>query len=647
MRIMSILTACLVAAVLYAVVMERDRLLGFARDTSPAAQVDDPAADPDAAEGAAPVAEAAEPAVIPEGAVRVMAKRSVAQVVDSEVILRGETEAVRQVEVRAETSGKIVSEPLRKGALVEAGQLLCEIDPGTRGVSLQEAQARLAEAKARLPEAKARLAEAKAQLPAAEARILEAEAAVPAAEARLAEAKAGVPAAEALLAEAKARIPENDARLVEAEARVPEAEARLAEAKAAVPAAEARLKEAEAGVPAAEAALVTAEARIPEAKARVKQAEAQVREAEINLRASQELARDGFAAQTRLAGAEAAHETALAAVQTAQLGLKSATSGIEAAKSQLQGALAAVQTAKSQVATAKAAVQAAESGISNARAGVISARAQIQNALAGVRTAESQLQGAKAAVASALSAVEGAKAAVISAKSQLEGALAGVQSAKTGEEGALSAIQSAEAAVAAAAKEIERLKVHAPFAGLLETDTAELGALMQPGSACATVIQLNPIKIVGYVPETTVARVDLGARAGARLTNGRIVEGKVSFVSRSADPLTRTFAVELTVDNADLTIRDGETAEIAIEAEGAKAHFLSQSTLTLNDEGKLGVRTVTDQDSVQWMDVSILRDTRDGVWITGLPDEVDVITVGQEYVTNGVTVVPSYEDIIQ
>ena len=189
--------------------------------------------------------------------------------------------------------------------------------------------------------------------------------------------------------------------------------------------------------------------------------------------------------------------------------------------------------------------------------------------------------------------------------------------------------------------------MHAPFGGLLETDTAELGALLQPGSACATVIQLNPIKIVGYVPETTVARVMLGAKAGARLTNGRVIQGEVTFVSRSADPTTRTFLVELTVDNSDLTIRDGETAEVAIEAEGAKAHLLPQSTLTLNDQGKLGVRTVKPDDSVQWMDVSILRDTRDGVWITGLPDEINVITVGQEYVTNGVTVVPSYEDIIQ
>jgi membrane fusion protein, multidrug efflux system len=33
--------------------------------------------------------------------------------------------------------------------------------------------------------------------------------------------------------------------------------------------------------------------------------------------------------------------------------------------------------------------------------------------------------------------------------------------------------------------------------------------------------------------------------------------------------------------------------------------------------------------------VTIVRDTREGVWVTGLPNRVDVITVGQEYVTAG------------
>jgi multidrug efflux system membrane fusion protein len=135
--------------------------------------------------------------------------------------------------------------------------------------------------------------------------------------------------------------------------------------------------------------------------------------------------------------------------------------------------------------------------------------------------------------------------------------------------------------------------------------------------------------------------------SGARLVDGREVAGEVTFVSRRADPVTRTFRVELEVDNADLSIRDGQTAEIAISSEGAPAHLLPQSALTLNDDGQLGVRTVDGNSQALFMPVKLLRDTREGVWLTGLPETVDVILLGQEYVTDGVPVTASFEEVDQ
>lgn len=138
-----------------------------------------------------------------------------------------------------------------------------------------------------------------------------------------------------------------------------------------------------------------------------------------------------------------------------------------------------------------------------------------------------------------------------------------------------------------------------------------------------------------------------GAPAGARLIDGSEVSGTVSFVGRSADEQTRTFRVELLVDNADLKLRDGQTAEIVISTDGRKAHLLPQSALTLDNDGTLGVRLVTADNTAQFQPVSILRDTQEGVWLGGLPDQADVILLGQEYVTDGVPVLPSYEEITQ
>lgn len=411
MRVVPVLTAVAVTATLYMLVMERDTLLAFARGEDEIT---------DANTTAIPATDSPEMQAIAENRVRVVVQKTTAREIDSAVQLRGETEAARQVQVMAETSATVISEPLRRGSFVEAGQELCRLAPGTRPAVLAQAEANL----------------------------------------------------------------------------------------------------------------INARAQVPQTEARLREAEARLEEARINDNVATKLSETGYASDTRVAATQAA------------------------------------------VTSAQAGVEAARSGLETTQAG----------------------------------------------------------------------IRSAEAAVASAQKEIDRLAITAPFAGLLESDTAELGSLLGPGAICATILQLNPIKVVGYVPETQVNRVTLGALAGARLADGREVRGRVTFLSRSADPETRTFRVDIEVANDDMSIRDGQTADILIASAGKQAHLVPASALTLNDHGDLGVRTVNSDNVVDFVPVSLLRDTADGAWITGLPDQADLIVVGQEYVVEGVQVDPTFRD---
>ncbi|HSF90582.1 MAG TPA: efflux RND transporter periplasmic adaptor subunit, partial [Paracoccaceae bacterium] len=297
MRLFPILTAIVVTIFLYFVIFDRDALQRGASDIRELAPVltetltsdeSEVSAEPD---NALPTTDTSAP-------VSVVVLQSKAQPVQSGIILRGRTEAARRVDVRAETSGKIISEPIRKGAAVVAGQALCEIDPGTRAAQRAEAVARL-------------------------------------------------------------------------------------------------------------------------------------REAELNAANTTELAEKGFAPETALISAQAALEAAQARIQ------------------------------------------------------------------------------------------------------QIDA-------------------------------DIAHLTVTAPFDGMLESDTAELGSLISQGGLCATVIDLSTVKMVGFVPEAQIGLIADNALAGGRLISGREIMGNVTFLSRSADPVTRTFRAEITVDNTDLSIRDGETVEIGI-----------------------------------------------------------------------------------
>ncbi len=196
------------------------------------------------------------------------------------------------------------------------------------------------------------------------------------------------------------------------------------------------------------------------------------------------------------------------------------------------------------------------------------------------------------------------------------------------------ALSAAQAALREIEIDTERLEIRAPFAGVLETDSAEIGSLIRTGDVCARVIALNPITLVGFVPEAEVDQLHKGMPAGARLVSGREVRGEVAFVSRSADETTRTFRVEIRVANPDRSIRDGVTAEIMIPLEARPAHLAPQAALTLNDDGVLGVRTV-DDGVAHFHRAQILREEPSGVWLAGLPDTAEIIYVGQEYVTEG------------
>lgn len=372
MRFVPMLTAAVVLVGLYLFVMQREALMAFAGVERSAPQEAAPVADN------APVAEDPRFAVVVE--------RFTERDLESAIVLRGRTLASRSVEVRAQTSGLVVSEPTPRGALVAEGDVLCRLDPGTRAAQLAEAEARLSEAAARLAEA------------------------------------------------------------------------------------------------------------------------------EINFSTTERLTEGGYGAQNRLAGAEA--------------GLQAARASVEAAR-------------------------------------------------------------------------------------------AGVEGART---------------------ELSRLVIAAPFGGLLETDSAERGSLLAAGGLCATVIQLDPVLVVGHAAEAQIDRLSTGAMAGARLSNGADVVGQVTFLARAGDPATRTFRVELTVPNPDLAIREGLSADMLIAARATRGHLVPGSALTIGDDGALGLRLVDAQNRTLFQPVQVLRDAPQGFWVTGLPAEADVVVVGHEYVTDGVEV---------
>ncbi|NCF34636.1 MAG: efflux RND transporter periplasmic adaptor subunit [Proteobacteria bacterium] len=215
-----------------------------------------------------------------------------------------------------------------------------------------------------------------------------------------------------------------------------------------------------------------------------------------------------------------------------------------------------------------------------------------------------------------------------------------------------SAIAAAKARLATAAAQlkrkelaIEKILVRAPFDGIVEDVHMEIGDYVNPGQSCATIVDLNPMLMVGRVSEKAVLELQLGELASGKLADGRLVAGPVTFIGQQSDPQTRTYAVEIQLDNSDRSLRSGITAEIKIPVDRVLAQRVSPALFALDDRGEIGIRVLDENNIVHFHNVEIITDDADGVWVTGLPNETTLITVGQEMVVAGERVDPDLQNM--
>lgn len=203
---------------------------------------------------------------------------------------------------------------------------------------------------------------------------------------------------------------------------------------------------------------------------------------------------------------------------------------------------------------------------------------------------------------------------------------------------ARSARDAAAAELARAQATADRLRLKAPFAGVVDAVSVELGEWVQTGTPVATILSLDPILVKAEVSEVDLAAVAVGSTAKVRLANGTEMEGTVRLVAREASAQTRTFPVEIALPNPRMTLPSGMTAQVSLFAQPVRAVVVPRSIITLSDTGELGLRVVGKDNVAQFAAVQIIDDTPEGLVVMGVPEDVRIVTAGQDLVRDGDTV---------
>ncbi|MEC8082896.1 MAG: efflux RND transporter periplasmic adaptor subunit [Pseudomonadota bacterium] len=214
-------------------------------------------------------------------------------------------------------------------------------------------------------------------------------------------------------------------------------------------------------------------------------------------------------------------------------------------------------------------------------------------------------------------------------------------------------VASAEAALASAKANLITLKidlenssVRAPFTGVINDFSIKPGQWLNDGATVATLIDLNPLKVAAQLPQKYLNKLSINSAVELTINGQETKQGKVSYISMTADNATRAIPFEVSIDNSDAKLSAGLSAEINLILGQVEAHPVSPALLNVNNDGQMSVKTL-EGDIVTDSPVQVVKTDREFAWVSGLATKSTIITSGQGFVKAGdqveVTIEPAQQ----
>jgi len=227
--------------------------------------------------------------------------------------------------------------------------------------------------------------------------------------------------------------------------------------------------------------------------------------------------------------------------------------------------------------------------------------------------------------------------------------------AKTGLAKASAELEKANAILIQSEIDMDNTHVKAPFDGYLESVLVEKGTYVGPnvrigegsfndGDTIAVVVDRSPMLVTGYISEKYISSIKKDTVVAVSLISGEKIAGKISYISSIANPITRTFKIEVMIENKDdINYKSGVTALVKIPISEERVHSLKPSALVLGNKDELGIKILesnydskdTVKGTVKFQGITIYDTSPEYVYVSGLPENINVITLGHGFVHDG------------
>ncbi len=215
------------------------------------------------------------------------------------------------------------------------------------------------------------------------------------------------------------------------------------------------------------------------------------------------------------------------------------------------------------------------------------------------------------------------------------------ENVRAGHNQAQAQLSQAKAALAQAQQQLRNTSVTAPFSGVVEERLVEKGEQVMPGTPVVRIVNTNLVKITAGVPERYAGDIEIGTPVQVDLASAGIGKrnGRVSFVGSAIDPQSRTFPIEISLENVDARLKPQMVARLYVTRQRVEDAIVVPRTAVLADENGTSVFVATragDVVTAERREV-VLGAAYGGQAVvqTGLTAGDEVIILGQSNVTQG------------
>lgn len=215
------------------------------------------------------------------------------------------------------------------------------------------------------------------------------------------------------------------------------------------------------------------------------------------------------------------------------------------------------------------------------------------------------------------------------------------ENVRAGHNQAQAQLSQAKAALAQAQQQLRNTSVTTPFSGMVEELLVEEGEQVMPGTPVARVVNTNLVKVTAGVPERYAGDIEIGTPVQVDLASAGIGKrsGRVAFVGSAIDPQSRTFPIEISLENSDARLKPAMVARVLVTREQLEGAIVVPRTAVLTDENGASVFVATrsgDDITAERRDV-VLGSANGGRIVVrgGLTAGDEVIVLGQSNVSQG------------